>query len=134
MKHRILIGEDDPDVMKVTRFRLEHEGYEVVSATDGQQVLEKASQELPIHLILLDIKMPKYNGYDVCRKMKAAPETRDIPVIIFTASESQMKRLAERCLEVGARDWIKKPFHTKELMAKIHDVLGDQREEGGSDG
>jgi len=133
MKQRILIGEDDPDVMKVTQFRLEHEGYEVVQATDGQEVLEKLAQESPIHLILLDIKMPKRDGYEVCRQLRAQPDTAGIPVIIFTASEAQLKRLAERCIEVGATDWIKKPFQTKDLLHKIHQALGDQQKED-SDG
>ncbi len=122
---RILIGEDDPSVLKVTKFRLEYEGYDVVAATDGEAVLQQAEGRLPIHLILLDIKMPKLNGYKVCQRLKHQPSTSAIPIIVFSASESQLQHLANRCIEVGATDWIKKPFRTKDLLEKIHRALGE---------
>jgi CheY-like chemotaxis protein len=131
-KKRILIGEDDPSILKMTRVRLEYEGYEVITAVDGDEVLQCAGGDLPIHLILLDIKLPKRDGYDVCRMLKQQPATADIPVIVFTASESQLQRLADRCIEAGATDWVKKPFHTKDLLAKIHRALGAA--DGGMDG
>ena len=125
-KKRILIVEDDLSVLKVTKVRLEHEGYDVITDTDGQEALQKAVSELPIHVILLDIMLPKLNGYDVCRALKRQPSTAEIPVIVFTASEAQQQRLGDRCVEVGAADWIKKPFDTKELLAKIHHALGEE--------
>ena len=124
-KKRILIGEDDPSVLKMTTLRLEHEGYEVIPTMDGDGVLQQAEGAPPIHLILLDVKMPKRNGYDVCRILKRQPATAKIPVIVFTASESQGSMLTDRCIEVGAADWLKKPFRTHELMAKIHRALGE---------
>ena len=130
-KARILIGEDDPGILQTTAFRLTHEGYEVVSATDGDDVLHQAETQLPIHLILLDIRLPKRNGYDVCRILKRQAATAQIPVIVFTASEPEMQKLADRCIEVGATDWIKKPFQVKELLEKIDRVLGT---EGGRHG
>ena len=126
----ILIGEDDPGTLKVTKLRLEHEGYQVVTATDGESVLTSATSDLPIHLILLDIKLPKLNGYDVCRRLKRQPSTTRIPIIVFSASESQMQYLADRCVEVGATDWIKKPFRTKDLMNKIHRALHEEESHG----
>ena len=129
-KQRILIGEDDPSVMKMTKLRLEHEGYDVVSAMDGEAVVNEAGGALPIHLILLDVKMPKLNGYEVCRMLKRRPATAKIPVIIFTASESQFQLLTDRCIEVGAADWLKKPFRTHELMTKIHRALGEEEAHG----
>ena len=128
---RILIGEDDPNVLKMTKFRLEHEGYDVVAAADGEAVLTQASHQGPVHLILLDIKMPKLNGYEVCRRLKRQASTSTIPIIVFSASESELQRLADRCIEAGATDWIKKPFRTKDLLEKIHRALG---EEEGKDG
>ena len=125
MKKRILIGEDNPDIAKLTRVRLEHEGYDVETAEDGEAVLHQAGGA-SFDLILLDIKMPKKNGYDVCRQLKATPATTMIPVIIFTASEAHWSRLGDKCMEAGAIDWIKKPFRTKELMEKIHRVLGEE--------
>ncbi len=123
---RILVAEDDPSIMRMTTLRLQHEGYTVVSATDGETALQRAADTLPIHLILLDIKLPKLNGYQVCAHLKRQPATAKIPVIVFTASESQLQYLADRCIEVGATDWIKKPFRAKDLMAKIHRALDEE--------
>ena len=133
-RKRILIGEDDPSILKMTKFRLEHEGYDVIGAADGDAVLEQAAGRLPIHLVLLDIKLPKRNGYDVCRILKGQPATAGIPVIVFSASESELQRLANRCIEAGATDWLRKPFRTQDLLAKIHRVLGEPIEEGKDDG
>ena len=125
MKKRILVVDDEAGVLKVTKFRLEHEGYEVLVAYDGQDAVDRANTDLPIHLILLDLRMPKLNGYEVCQALKRQSKTSEIPVIIFSASDQVLQRLADRCIELGASDWIKKPFHTAELMAKIHRALGE---------
>ena len=122
-RRRILLVEDDPSVLKMTRLRLEHEGFDVVVAMDGEQALEEAETQLPIHLVLLDGKLPKRNGYEVCRTLKDRPQTAHIPVIVFSASESQMQKMADRCIEAGATDWIKKPFRTMELLSKIQHAL-----------
>ena len=129
-KKRILIAEDDPSILKMTRLRLEHEGYDVLAATNGEAALQQAASELPIHLILLDVKLPKVNGYEVCRTLKRQPDTAEIPVIVFSASESQLEHLADRCIEVGAVDWLRKPFRTKDLLDKVHRALAE--EEGGA--
>ena len=125
-KPRILVGEDDPSILRMTKLRLEHEGYDVVTAMDGEAVLRQAAEAAPVDLILLDIKMPKRDGYDVCRTLKRDAATAAIPVIVFTASENQLLTLADRCLEAGASDWIKKPFRTPELLKKIHQALGEE--------
>ena len=125
-KKRILIGEDELNILKVTKVRLEYEGYDVVAATDGEEVLQQAESQLPIHLILLDIKLPKLNGYEVCRQLKRKAGTAAIPVIIFSASESHIQHLADRCIEIGAADWIRKPFRTHDLLEKIHHILGEE--------
>ena len=121
-KGRVLVGEDDESVLKVTKARLEHEGYAVIEAVDGDAVLERATDEA-VQVILLDVWLPKRNGYEVCRVLKRQPSTRHIPVIIFTASESGMQKLADRCIEAGALDWIKKPFRTADLLEKIHHAV-----------
>ena len=130
-KKRILIAEDDPGILKMTMFRLEHEGYDVVAAADGEEALRQAKAALPIHLILLDVKMPKLDGLAVCRLLKHQVATAAIPVIVFSGSEAQLNRLANKCVEIGAADWIKKPFLSRELMDKVHRALGEQ---GGADG
>lgn len=133
-KKRILIAEDDQNILKMTKLRLEYEGYTVVSAFDGEEALQQATTELPLHLILLDIKLPKLDGYTVCRRLKHHPCTEGIPVIVFSASENELQRLADRCIEVGAVDWIKKPFRTKDLLDKIHRALGNGEQEDHVDG
>ena len=130
-KKRILIVEDDPSVLKMTSIRLRHEGYDVLTATDGESALSTIDQDPQIHLILLDVRLPKIDGYEVCRTVKRQPATMHIPVIIFSASESQLGRLADRCIEAGAVDCIRKPFQTRELLGKIHRAL---EEEGGVHG
>lgn len=124
-KKRILLAEDDPSVLKMTKARLEHEGYDVVAASDGEGAVEQALSGLPIHLILLDVRLPKINGYEVCRRLKGYATTATIPVLIFTASETELIYLADRCIEIGASDWIKKPFRTAELLEKVHRLLGE---------
>lgn len=122
-RQRVLLVEDDPSVLKMTRLRLEHEGFDVVIAMDGEQALEETDARLPIHLVLLDVKLPRLNGYEVCRTLKRRPQTAHIPVIVFSASESEMQKMADRCIEVGATDWIKKPFRTMDLLSKIRHAL-----------
>ena len=125
-KKRILLGEDDPSILKTTKFRLQHEGFEVITAMDGEAVLAQATDGVPIHLILLDVKLPKKSGYDVCYILKHQSDTSKIPVIIFSASERELQQLANRCIEVGAADWLKKPFRSVDLMAKIHRILEEE--------
>ena len=127
-KARILIGEDEANVLKVTKTRLEYEGYEVLTAPDGEAVLEQALTE-KIHLILLDVKMPKLSGFDVCRALKQRPATAGIPVIVYSGSGHQLEQLADRCIEAGAADWLTKPFKTTDLLGKIQRALETERGE-----
>ena len=93
---RILIGEDEPMTLKMAKRRLEHEGYEVLTAQDGQRVMQQVREVAPIHLILLDVSMPRANGYDVCRRLKRDPASAHIPVIVMTATESSADALADK--------------------------------------
>ena len=128
-RKRILIAEDEPSIRRMTQLRLEHEGYTVLQAQDGEEAVRQAQAAPKIHLILLDVRMPKLDGYQVCRELKRRPETAGIPIIVFTASESQMKIVAERCIEIGACDWLRKPFRTKDLLEKIQHALVTVEEE-----
>lgn len=124
---RILIAEGDPTVLKMTAARLEHEGYDVITARDGEEALRAAEEAQPIHLILLGLTLPTRNGYEVCRLLKQGPATAAIPVIVLTATESHFESLADRCMQAGAADWVKKPFRTKDLLACVRRVLGEER-------
>jgi DNA-binding response OmpR family regulator len=128
-KRRVMIVEDDHSVLKMLRFRLEYEGFSVLEAMDGEEAIQVVEAQRPIDLVLLDVKLPKRDGYEVCRWLKGNPSTADIPVIVLTGVETEIQRLADRCVEVGADDWIQKPLRTQDLLAKIHRVL-DRREEG----
>ena len=129
-KRRVLVVEDEANVLKATKARLEHEGYDVVAAVDGEGALQHVAAGLPIHLVLLDIKLPGLNGYEVCRRLKIQPVTSHIPILLFTASEAHAAYLTDRCIEAGANDWIKKPFRTTELMGKIRRLMEDKEDPG----
>ena len=124
-RHSILLAEDDPAVLKMTTLRLEYEGFRVLTATDGQQVLDCLKHHGAVDLILMDVKMPKLNAFQVCKLLKADPQTASIPVVVFTASSSNWQHVVDQCLELGIADWLKKPFRSEELLGKIHHVLGE---------
>ena len=126
IKKRILIVEDEPSVLKFMRLRLAHEGYLVFCAEDGEEALREAQVDRP-DLILLDLQLPKLDGYLVCRRLREQPSTARIPIIVVTASEEQYIRLADRCVELGIQDAIKKPFRTQELLEKIDKVFGKEK-------
>jgi DNA-binding response OmpR family regulator len=122
MAKRILIVDDEKDLVDILKARLEIEGYEVLTAYDGQEGLEKAQEEKP-DLILLDIMMPKMNGYQVCRLLKFDDEYKRIPIVIITArGQEQDKSTGE---EVGANEYITKPFENGVLLAKIKELIGE---------
>jgi CheY-like chemotaxis protein len=125
---RILIAEDDPSLLKAMRARLEYEGFSVVCAQDGEEALAKLSQQQPFDMAILDVKMPKLDGYEVCRRIKNQPATRGIPILIMTGTQSDAMSLANRCFEVGADDWIMKPFLTKDMVDKVKRLVFPEKE------
>lgn len=118
-KKRILLVEDEPDYIMMIKMRLEASGYEVTSAIDGEEGLKKA-REKP-DLVLLDIVMPKVDGLSLCKTLKDNPKTKEIPIIIITASG--VMDLAEKCIDAGADDHIIKTCESKELLDKIAKYL-----------
>ncbi len=119
-KKRILLVEDEEDMLEMVRMRLEASGYEVLTASDGQEALDKAHQENP-DLIVLDIMLPKMDGYKVCGLLKADVRYNKIPVIMFSARAQDQDKVTAR--EVGADDYICKPFNPQELLEKISNLL-----------
>ena len=118
MKSRILLADDDPSVLKMTKRRLELAGYEVIIAIDGEDVLRQVAQQ-PVDLILLDLRMPKLDGMEVCKRLKSQPATATIPVIILTAVSNYLEQLADRCIELGANGYLEKPFRSEQLLEII---------------
>ncbi len=120
MPKKILFIEDEADQIAVVRMRLETSGFDFIFAMDGQEGLKKAREEKP-DLILLDIIMPKLDGYQVCAYLKDDSQTKDIPVIMISASGE--KNIEQRCRSCGADDIASKPYESKELLAKIKALL-----------
>ena len=110
----ILIVEDEKNIVDILRFNLQREGYRTVEAYDGADGLEKARKENP-DLILLDVMLPKMIGFDVCRTLRE--EGNNVPVIILTAREEEADKVLG--LEIGADDYITKPFSMRELIARV---------------
>ena len=114
---KVLIADDNEDITDILSNYISKEGYEPVVALDGEQALEKFEQEKPI-LILLDIMMPKVDGYEVCRKIR---EKSDVPILLVTARGEDFERIMG--LDIGADDYIVKPFSPSEVMARVRAVL-----------
>jgi two-component system, OmpR family, alkaline phosphatase synthesis response regulator PhoP len=120
-KGRILVVDDEIYIVHILDFSLGMEGYEVITALDGEQALEKARAEKP-DLIVLDIMMPKLDGYETCKMLKAEEATKDIPVILLSAKGRNVDQKIG--FEVGADDYITKPFSPRKLVERINAILG----------
>ena len=125
---RILIIEDESDIRELISFNLEMSGYEVAAAGDGEQGIEKAS-EGDFDLIVLDIMLPGIDGFQVCRLLRKAPETRDIPVLMLTARAEDDDVVFG--LDAGADDYMTKPFSPRVLIARIQSALRKSRADTG---
>ena len=120
MPKRILMVDDEADLIKVVHVRLAANGYEVIAASNGLEGLEKAQKERP-DLILLDVMMPRMHGLDVLLKLKDNPETASIPVLMLTANDDTESISKARAL--GAKDYIVKPFNLEALMDSVKRYL-----------
>ena len=119
-KKKILLVDDERDLVETVTFRLEASGYEVLPAYDGQEGLDKARKEKP-DLIILDLMLPRMHGYKVCRMLKFDEKYKKIPIIMFTARAQQSD--IEMGKEVGADAYITKPFEPQALLDKIEELL-----------
>lgn len=124
----ILLADDETDVALVASTRLEVSGYEVVTAADGEEALSLFRARRP-DLVLLDILMPRLDGFQVCSIIKSDPATRDVPVIIFSASSSHSLSLERKCMEMGADECLRKPYSGDDLLARIERQLARHRQE-----
>lgn len=116
-QEKILVADDDPNICELLRLYLEKEGYTPILAADGEEAIEKFKEEKP-DLILLDIMMPKLDGWQVCREVR---KTSDVPIIMLSAKGETFDKVLG--LELGADDYVVKPFETKEIVARIKAVL-----------
>lgn len=118
MKSKILIVEDEPAMVAGLRDNFEYEGYEVISAEDGVTGLERALKDSP-DLVVLDVMMPRMSGLDVCKQLKS--QRPAVPIIMLTARGQEIDKVVG--LELGADDYVTKPFSVRELMARVKAVL-----------
>jgi DNA-binding response OmpR family regulator len=117
----ILVADDDPDILALVSFRLERAGYDVVCAANGEEAVEVARLRHP-DLAILDVMMPRLDGYEATRRLREQEGTRGIPVILLTALVQEDD--IARGFDAGVDDYVKKPFNTQELGARVQAVLG----------
>jgi DNA-binding response OmpR family regulator len=121
MGKRILIVEDEPNIVISLEFLMKREGFEVDVATDGEAALKAASDRTP-DLVLLDIMLPKMNGFEVCQKLRADSRWRGVKIVMLTAKGREAE--IAKGLALGADLYVTKPFSTKELVAQVKQLLG----------
>jgi DNA-binding response OmpR family regulator len=116
-KETILVVDDEPNILDLARLYLQSEGYGVITATDGQQALDRVRSSSPA-LVVLDLMLPQLNGWEVCRTIRAES---DLPIIMLTARSDDVDKIVG--LELGADDYLTKPFNPRELVARVRAVL-----------
>ena len=121
-KHKILIIDDEVDLVDLVKLRLEFHNFYVTPLYTSTRAMEVAKREKP-NLILLDVMMPDKNGYEVCKELKSDKDTSSIPVILFTAKPQQREYIKKGYKDVGADDYILKPFDPNDLLYKIRQLL-----------
>ena len=126
--NRVLIVDDDPDILVLVSYHMQLEGYEALRAGTGRQALEIVSQENP-DLIILDLMLPDLDGIEVCRNLRRDENSRNIPVIMLSARTEEADRVMG--LETGADDYVTKPFSPKELILRVRSILRRRQEEAG---
>lgn len=119
-RRRILVVEDEEEIVRLLRFHLEKEGYKVYSAGSGPEALEQASESRP-DLVILDIMLPEMDGLEVCRRLRGSEITASIPILILSARKEELDRVLG--LELGADDYMVKPFSVRELVARVRAML-----------
>ena len=116
---KILVAEDEPDIQTLLILALQHMGYEVVTAEDGQEAYEMALKEIP-DLVLMDVRMPIMNGYDACKAIKAAPKTQHVPVMLLSVRGAEAIQLG---YAAGAVEYVVKPFALDRLMQRVSELV-----------
>ena len=119
-KPKILVVDDSPTDLSLVTHALQRHGYAVVTAADGEEALEKAAHDIP-DLIVLDVVMPKKNGFQVCRQLKTSPDTRDIKILMLSSKSQDSDRFWG--LKQGADGYLTKPFGDEELRTNVEQLL-----------
>lgn len=120
MASKILIADDEQNIVISLEFLMKREGYEVVIANDGEEAIDKIRSEMP-DLVLLDVMMPKKSGFEVCQEIKSDPSLQSVRILMLTAKGRDTE--VAKGLALGADAYMTKPFATKELVARVKDML-----------
>lgn len=118
--HKVLLVEDEPDILDMVQYNFEHAGFDVVTAEDGEAALRMVQMEHP-SLVVLDLMLPGMDGLEVCKSLKQSSKTKDIPVLMLTARKDEVDRILG--LELGADDYVVKPFSPRELVLRARAIL-----------
>jgi len=121
MTKSILVVEDEPNIVLSLQFLMKKAGFDVWVARDGEEALQAVERRAP-DMVLLDVMIPKRDGYDVCQTIRSNPEWSDIHIIMLTAKGRDVDR--EKGLALGANDYVTKPFSTRDLTEKVKEILG----------
>ena len=122
MRNKILIVDDEPNIVLSLEFLMKQAGFEVRTAADGEAALNVIAADRP-DLVLLDVMMPRKNGYEVCQTIRAHPDWKDIYIVMLTAKGREVER--EKGLALGANAYITKPFSTQEVVAQVRKLLAE---------
>ncbi len=120
MSKTILIVDDEPNILLSVEFLMKREGFEVRTAEDGQVAIEMLAENRP-DLMILDVMMPRKNGFDVCKQVRADPDFKNLPIILLSAKGREVE--IAKGLSLGADAYITKPFSTHELVSKVKELL-----------
>lgn len=120
IRYKILIVEDEADIRELLRYSLTQEGYAVEEAADGAEALERITRRAP-DLVLLDLMLPRMSGLELCRRLRANPDTASLPVMVVTAKGAEVDRILG--LEMGADDYVVKPFSPREVVARVKALI-----------
>jgi DNA-binding response OmpR family regulator len=120
IRHKILVVEDESDIRELLRYNLEQDGFAVEEASDGAEALDRVRRRAP-DLMVLDLMLPQMSGLEICRRIRNEPETAKLPIIVVTARGSEVDRVLG--LEMGADDYVVKPFSPREVVARVKALL-----------
>ena len=126
MKQRILVVDDEPEAVELVEFNLKQSGYAVSTAADGAEALKKARAQTP-DLIVLDVMLPEMDGFEICKTLRLDAATAKVPIIMLTAKAAEIDRVLG--LELGADDYLTKPFSPRELMLRVKKILARSQTE-----
>ncbi len=124
MEKKILVIEDDPSTSRLVDYSLRHEGYQVLTASNGLEGIRKAHNEAP-DLIILDVMLPGMDGFEICHRLRSEPDTAQLPILMFSAKVQEIDK--ETGLKVGADDYLSKPTAPAEIVSRVEKLLAKKK-------